>query len=54
MMYALMTWFDMGGYAAYIWSAYGTVFMVLLANLLQTKAEQKRTWRMLQRWVETS
>ena len=54
MMYALMTWFDMGGYAAYIWSAYGTVFMVLLANLLQTKEEQNRTWRMLQRWVETS
>ena len=53
-MHALMTWFDMGGYATYIWSAYGTVFIVLLANVLQTKAEQKRTWRSLQRWMERS
>ena len=36
MMHAVMTWFDMGGYAVYIWSAYGAVLMVLLANLFQT------------------
>lgn len=52
MMQALMTWFDMGGYAAYIWSAYGLVFIILIAHVVQTKVEQKRTWRMLKRWVE--
>ena len=54
MMHALMTWFDMGGYGAYVWPAYGTVFMVLLANLLHTKVEKKRTWRVLRRWMKTS
>ena len=54
MMHALMTWFDMGGYAAYVWPAYGTVFIVLLANLFQTKLEKKRVLRMLQRWMEKS
>lgn len=54
MMSAWITWFDMGGYAAYIWSAYGLVFMVLLAHLIQTKIEKKRTWRRLKRWMKLS
>jgi len=54
MMHAFITWFNMGGYAAYVWSAYGVVFIVLMLNLLQTRAEQKRTWRALRRWMEQS
>jgi len=51
MMHALVTWLKMDGYAAYIWSAYGTVFVVLMANLLHTKAEKKRTWRALRKII---
>nr|VFK47161.1 MAG: heme exporter protein D [Candidatus Kentron sp. TC]VFK48278.1 MAG: heme exporter protein D [Candidatus Kentron sp. TC]VFK60730.1 MAG: heme exporter protein D [Candidatus Kentron sp. TC] len=27
--------FHMGGYAPYVWSAYGLAFVILLANLIQ-------------------
>lgn len=54
MMYAFITWLNMGGYAAYVWPAYGSVFTVLLVHIFQTRIEQKRTLRQLRRWVEAS
>jgi len=54
MTHALFVWFDMGGYAAYIWPAYGAVFSVLIAHVFQAKVEQKRTLRTLRRWMEAS
>ncbi len=51
---ALLAWFNMGGYAAYIWPAYGAVVAVLLTHVFQTRAAKKRTLRKLRRWVETS
>ena len=54
MMHAFMTWLKMGGYAMYVWSAYGTVFVVLMVNLIQTNVDKKRTWRRLQRWMAKS
>ncbi|MDF1683160.1 MAG: heme exporter protein CcmD [Legionellaceae bacterium] len=54
MMHALLTWFDMGGYAAYIWPAYGAVMVVLMTHVFQTRAARKRTLRKLRSWVGTS
>ncbi|NCT56626.1 MAG: heme exporter protein CcmD [Legionella sp.] len=54
MMHAFITWLDMGGYAAYVWPAYGTVLMVLLVHVFQTRGEHKRTLRTLRRWMEAS
>lgn len=54
MTHALFVWLDMGGYAAYIWPAYGAVFSVLIAHVFYTKAEKKRTLRTLRRWMEAS
>lgn len=54
MMHAFFTWLDMGGYAAYIWPAYGIVLLVLLAHVFKTREEHQRTLRMLRRWMEVS
>jgi heme exporter protein D len=33
-MEALREFFNMGGYAFYVWSAYGVTFIVLVANVV--------------------
>ena len=39
--------FDMGGYAVYVWSAYGLVLAVLVANVAGPLVRQRRLLRRL-------
>lgn len=44
--------FDMGGYAMYVWPAYGLVFMVLISNLVALRRQRLRTFKKLQQWFK--
>ena len=39
----------MGGYAAYVWSAYGIALIVLVANILQPVIARRKLQKRLQR-----
>nr|VFK41268.1 MAG: heme exporter protein D [Candidatus Kentron sp. SD]VFK46994.1 MAG: heme exporter protein D [Candidatus Kentron sp. SD]VFK79948.1 MAG: heme exporter protein D [Candidatus Kentron sp. SD] len=43
----MMEFLHMGGYAPYVWSAYGLAFVVLLVNLIQPMLRQRRIEREL-------
>jgi len=43
----LQTFFAMGGYAFYVWSAYGITFLVLLFNILSPVLLRKQLLRQL-------
>jgi len=49
-----MTWFSMGGYAAYVWPAYLITFLVLLANLLLARREFAKRYRLAARSIRKS
>lgn len=51
-MNAMMQWFSMGGYAGYVWSAYGLVFTVFLLNGLGCGWQRKRIKKALQTWFK--
>jgi len=42
----------MGGYANYVWSAYGLVFAVLLLHRLGVRWQRKRVFRTLETWFK--
>lgn len=44
-----MSWLNMGGYAAYVWSAYGAVALVFVGHWWRAKTEQKRILKRLGR-----
>ena len=46
-MSELGRFFDMGGYALYVWSAYGLVAVVLAANVAAPWLRQRRLLRRL-------
>lgn len=46
-MNSLADFFAMGGYAFYVWTAYGVCFIVLLANLLLPIIRRKQFLRQL-------
>lgn len=46
-MSELARFFDMGGYAIYVWSAYGLVLAVLVANVAEPLLHQRRLLRRL-------
>ena len=46
-MSELARFFDMGGYAVYVWSAYGLVIAVLVANVAGPLLRQRRLLRQL-------
>ena len=46
-MNELARFFDMGGYAVYVWSAYGLVLAVLVANVAGPLLRQRRLLRRL-------
>lgn len=53
-MSELARFFDMGGYAVYVWSAYGLVLAVLVANVAGPLLRQRRLLRHLsERATET-
>ena len=45
----MMEFFHMGGYAFYVWGAYGLAFVILLINLIQPVFCQRRTEKELVR-----
>jgi len=49
MMETLSEFLRMGGYAFYVWSAYGLAFVVLLANFVAPVARARRVKRELAR-----
>jgi heme exporter protein D len=50
MMNTLINWLDMGGYASYVWPAYGVVFFVFVAHFFHVKVQKKRVLRALKHW----
>ena len=53
-MSSLFTWLTMGGYAGYVWPAYGIVCGVLILHFVMVARQKKRTHRMLQQWFKRS
>ncbi len=53
-MTVFLHWFAMNGYAAYIWSAYGLVFLVLAVNVVFIKRNTIRTRNLLRQWFKLS
>ncbi|WP_133130806.1 heme exporter protein CcmD [Legionella yabuuchiae] len=51
-MSALMQWFSMGGYGAYVWPAYGLAAAVFLGNLLLCKRQQISVQKALKQWFK--
>lgn len=45
-------WLAMGGYASYVWSAYGLVGMVLVLMWSGIKWQRMQTRKKLQRWLQ--
>ncbi|MEO6798778.1 MAG: heme exporter protein CcmD [Rhodanobacter sp.] len=41
-MNALQTFFEMGGYAAYVWPAYTVFFIVLIADTVAPRLRRRR------------
>ncbi len=48
----LIEWLAMGGYAPYVWSAYGLVTMVLVLNLFGVRRQKIRTQQQLKHWFK--
>lgn len=49
-MVQLMHWFMMGGYAGYVWSAYGLVCGVLLIDLWNVRWQTARIRKKFMKW----
>jgi heme exporter protein D len=49
----LVHWFTMGGYAAYVWPAYGCVGAVFITNFVMMKTKKAQVQRKLQHWFES-
>lgn len=45
-------WFAMGGYAVYVWPAYGLALAVLVYNVASIKKQKQNTLRKLRQWFE--
>lgn len=44
----------MGGYAFYVWSAYGVAFAVLISNILLSQKHRRKTLKMLKKHARIS
>lgn len=53
-MTALFHWFSMGGYAMYIWPAYGLLAVVLGLNLVLLKRTRINVHKKLIQWLNRS
>lgn len=45
-------WLQMGGYYAYVWSAYGIVIAVLLGNMFAVKRQKIKVRQRLKQWFK--
>lgn len=48
-MSQFLTWLEMGGYAIYVWSAYGFLFLVFVIHLLSIQFRYTRIWKDLKK-----
>lgn len=48
----ILTWFEMGGYAYYVWSAYGLVFSALIITVLLIKRQRIQIHQKLHNWFK--
>ncbi len=46
--------FAMGGYAFFVWTSYGIVAFVMIANVVAAKMKRKRIFKQLQELSEES
>jgi heme exporter protein D len=51
-MNSLHEFLTMGGYAVYVWPAYGIVAVVMVANVVTARRRHRRALEALQRRVE--
>lgn len=51
-MSQLLTWFNMGGYALYVWPAYGLALGLLVMNFIIVKQQKISIRRKLQQWFK--
>lgn len=51
-MHSFFDWLAMGGYAQYVWSAYGLAAAVLVFNVLALKKQKKLVRSKLQHWFK--
>jgi len=49
----LNEFFFMGGYATYVWSAYGICCFVLILNIIQPLMRERKTIRELQKRLQS-
>jgi heme exporter protein D len=47
----LVEFFDMGGYALYVWSSFGATAVLMIAEPLLLKARRKQVLRRLKRLI---
>ncbi|MDF1678584.1 MAG: heme exporter protein CcmD [Legionellaceae bacterium] len=52
-MTTFTSWLYMGGYAPYVWSAYGAVFVMFVGQLIYVKRQKKQVLRALKRWSQS-
>jgi len=46
----LQQFLAMGGYAAYVWSAFGIVTVILVGNLWWSGYRKRKIYRIIKRW----
>ena len=51
---SLNNFFAMGGYAAYVWSAYGISFIVLFLNIFLAVRNERKTMDELKKRLESN
>lgn len=51
-MNLILDWLSMGGYYAYVWSAYSLVTGVLLINVFMIKRQKTTVRQSLQKWFK--
>ena len=51
-MHEMIQWFFMGGYACYVWTAYGLVSLLLILNGVSCVMQGKRIRKSLQTWFK--
>jgi heme exporter protein D len=44
-------WFSMGGYGAYVWTAYGITLLAFAVNLVASLREKKHVRKMIQQFL---
>ena len=49
---AIKNFIHMGGYAMYVWPAYGVTLSIFIFNIVAALQTQRRAWQQLQRYYQ--